>query len=1080
MRKKSIIIILLFIIAVTLVQCQKNGKDVSVVEVATNYREIPGITPEEIVAIESLQQNGPLVYASMQGKEGFIDEAGNIRGFSERLSELLGELFMIDIEHKFMSWEGIVNGLDDGTVALTTELSITPERKERYYMSEPISEHNLVYYQKKGIEDIYDKASERKLVFAFGAGSITEEVVRSVFWEEYESVYVYSIEEIIELIDSEKVDAYFMDDCDWAELSEIEILESFPLTPPGYRPLGITAKNEAFEALISAFDKYLLSGGNDIICDIYEAGRDDYNSFMFKKSLTLEEQKYLQELKQSEERIVVGSPVLFYPVSFYNDVDEEFQGISVDLLKEISKISELEFQIVNDNTASWKSIADAFDRQEVKMITGFEKNEERTSKYLFSEAYARSEYVLISLNSFHNIGLQQVMNIKVGAIEGTAAEEYFKTWFGDMNLKAYTTLDDVFEALDTGEIDAFVESEYALLSKNNFKQQSGYKLNISLEYPSEIYFGFNHGDEMLCSIIDKAQAYIDVKAINTRWTSNSFDYTSRMNEQKRQLLTVISCLLALCVILGIIIMINVSRSRNKMEKLVQERTGELSRQTKFLEGLYDTLPDAVFTKDMDGYYISCNDAIEQFLGITKEELIGSRDVQVLVSQEDFVSHLKEDDEEALEAGDFITQERTITRANGEVVDVEIRKQTIRENGVPIGYLSVCRDMTVLKRSEKAALAAAEAKSEFLAKMSHEIRTPLNAIVGLLHIIRQQIDDKEKVEDLVNKIGISSEHLVSIVNDILDMSKIEVVGVELSLERFALYEDIVETIQMLDGKVAEKDIEIVILADEAKDRNVNADKRRLNQVFVNLLSNAIKFSPNHSQVIFTTGVEEIDEKYILLKVSVEDKGIGMSKEQMDKLFVPFSQGDATISQRFGGTGLGLSISQRIMEAMDSTILVESELDKGSKFFFEVKLEIADQLDDTKSVCAEANLSGCNLLLVEDIAINREIITEFLKTTNINIVEAVDGKEAVQIFADSEPNYFNVIFMDIQMPNMNGYEATSRIRNLERADAKSVNICAMTADAYPEDVKKSMDAGMNYHMAKPINLSELLLYLSKLMQ
>ncbi len=946
MKKISLFIVLLILLPMIFVQDNIGyAKDKDKGEIK-NYKDISGITDKEIEAIEKLQGK-TLIYASLKGTEGFINQDGEFSGFSKELMELLEELFEIDIEHKFVTWDEMVDGIKDGTVDFLTDFAITKERKELYYMSEPISERGLVYIKSKEGLTLQDIQEKREPVFVFLEGSITEEVVRTAYNHDFKSIYVKSEKEIINLLKEGGADAHFVDDTEWSSLINEGSFEIGSLEFPAYRTFGLTAIDESLECLISAFDKYLENGGDNKILELNIKGKTHYNAYKFLNDLTSEEIEYLQKLIASDDEITVGCQVRFYPICFYNEVDKEFQGVTLDVLEEISKVSGLKFKPGNDLSVTWKEIMQLFDTGEITMVQGFEKNEERMSKYLFSAPYSESSYALITLDSYQSIGFQQLMSIKVGTIEGSAAERYFTTWFGSRNQKSYNTVVEVFKALDSGEIDAFVETEYSLLSKINFEQKSGYKLNLSFGYPTKLYFGFNQKDEMLCSIISKAEKYVDTDFINAKWKNKSFDYTTKLNEQRSRFMQIIINLLIIVLSLVIIIIFNLSRKKKRLKVLVEERTSELAR-------------------------------------------------------------------------------------------------------------------------------ALDAKSEFLAKMSHEIRTPLNVITGITYIIQQQINDKEKSLEMLEKIQTSSEHLVSIVNDILDMAKIDAGSMELSEENFELYDDIISVTQMLEAKSEEKGINIIVNAQSTKDTYIMADKRRLNQVIVNLLSNAIKFSPENSKVFLDIDIVK-DNETAILKFSVEDSGIGMSKEQQERLFIPFSQADASISQKYGGTGLGLSISQHIVKAMGGEIFVESELNKGSKFFFEIKVKMVDKSTDEKIIDVNMDLSNLNVLIVEDIEINRMIIKELLSSTGANIIEAVNGEEAVSIFAESTQGYFSIILMDIQMPIMNGYQATMTIRALDREDAKEVTICAMTADAYKEDIEKAKAVGMDHHISKPINIRELVEFL-----
>ena len=254
--------------------------------------------------------------------------------------------------------------------------------------------------------------------------------------------------------------------------------------------------------------------------------------------------------------------------------------------------------------------------------------------------------------------------------------------------------------------------------------------------------------------------------------------------------------------------------------------------------------------------------------------------------------------------------------------------------------------------------------------------------------------------------------------------------------------------------------------------VQGDKLRLNQVLINLLGNAVKFTPKGGHIDFLVESLLHQEKAIVLRFAVADDGIGMTAVQVERLFHAFEQADESISTRFGGTGLWLTISQHLVEQMGGRITVESELGKGSRFAFTLTMDIATETASEEISGGEGALvlEGKTLLLVEDVEINRQIVQELLSDTGVTIEEAVNGREALRMFEASPVGHYQLIFMDIQMPEMNGYEATLRIRALSRPDAATVPIIAMTANAYQEDIRRVLEAGMNGHLSKPIDIDQ----------
>ena len=367
--------------------------------------------------------------------------------------------------------------------------------------------------------------------------------------------------------------------------------------------------------------------------------------------------------------------------------------------------------------------------------------------------------------------------------------------------------------------------------------------------------------------------------------------------------------------------------------------------------------------------------------------------------------------------------------------------------------------------------SAKAKSDFLARMSHEIRTPMNGIIGMTEIALKDGQTEERRIDCLRKIEYSSEYLLGLINDILDMSKIESGKMRLIEEKCNLMEMIQGLRPLLEAKLNENNIQYI--ADiQLKNHWFLADSLRLNQVLVNLLGNALKYSKPDGHVWLTVRETEEEKGFSNLYFQVRDDGIGIAPEKQQLIFRQFEQADNSDNARKQGTGLGLAISRRIVRMMDSDIKLESEPGKGSSFSFCVKLQpVSGEKTTVTSQPEEISFPGKRILVVEDNELNMEIICTILENYGIKTEQAVNGKEAVRRMEESVPGYYDMIFMDIMMPEMDGLEATRTIRNLDREDCKKIPIYAMSANAFDEDVKRSLASGMNGHLSKPVNLQVL---------
>ena len=382
----------------------------------------------------------------------------------------------------------------------------------------------------------------------------------------------------------------------------------------------------------------------------------------------------------------------------------------------------------------------------------------------------------------------------------------------------------------------------------------------------------------------------------------------------------------------------------------------------------------------------------------------------------------------------------------------------------------------LQEQVKIAELASRAKSDFLANMNHEIRTPINAVIGMT-AIGKSTDDVNKKNYSFDRIDNASQHLLSVINDVLDMSKIEANKLELADVKFDIRRSVKQSTDIIQIQTAKKQQSFNSTFDDRIPTWLIGDDQRLRQVITNLLANASKFTPMKGSIEFVAKLNDETAEFCIVEFSITDTGIGISDEQKKKLFRAFQQADNSTARTYGGTGLGLALSKRIVEVMQGDISVTSMPGKGSTFTFTAKLrkpskqDNAAQKSDFKEAINAGEFSGYTVLLAEDIDINREIVMTFMESTGIQFVTANNGEEALTLFAQN-PRRYDMVYMDVQMPIMDGYMATRAIRSLANPWAKAVPIIAMTANVFKEDVDRCLAAGMNAHIGKPISLPDLM--------
>ena len=407
---------------------------------------------------------------------------------------------------------------------------------------------------------------------------------------------------------------------------------------------------------------------------------------------------------------------------------------------------------------------------------------------------------------------------------------------------------------------------------------------------------------------------------------------------------------------------------------------------------------------------------------------------------------------------------------------EIQTQAMKEMEESNKKLKKAKDITTeaLQTAEN----ANKAKTDFLSNMSHDIRTPMNAIIGMTSLIRHDAGNKAKVIEYADKIDISSQHLLGIINDVLDMSKIEAGKTVFKYTDFSILDFITELNTIFHSQIDEKNQTLTIIKENIRHEWVNGDQVHLMQIFSNLVSNAVKYTQEGGKIQFL--VEECETKssvYAKYRFLVSDNGMGMSADFKDTIFDAFTRAESSMTNKIQGTGLGMAITKNLVEAMGGTIDVESELGQGSCFEVLIDLRIAEDRFVSSAEQAEKDepagnvLKGMRFLCAEDNELNAEILMELLKIEDAECTICENGKRVLEAFEQSAPGDYDMILMDVQMPVMNGYEATKAIRRSSHELAKTIPIIAMTANAFSEDIQHSLAAGMNAHVSKPIEMKVL---------
>jgi len=528
----------------------------------------------------------------------------------------------------------------------------------------------------------------------------------------------------------------------------------------------------------------------------------------------------------------------------------------------------------------------------------------------------------------------------------------------------------------------------------------------------------------------------------------------------------------------------------QLEKKHRINQEEKFRLERYVHLMLANCPDPVLLFDNQGNVVYVSESYLQIDKKSSAEGTYGRNIKDLLSSvisEESLHNIENIFEKVIKEKQTIKTDQDISFSNDNAIrhyQIQVAPMLDVVENLE-GIMMILYDMTEIvnareeaERARTLAERASQAKTNFLAAMSHEMRTPMNAIIGMTNIFKESSNPEQK-DYCIDKISQASQHLLGVINDVLDMSRIEADKFELSYGICNFEKMIEQVAEFIMFRVEERHQQLTVQVDPHISKNVITDGQRVSQVLVNLLTNAVKFTPEKGKISLTVEKVSDNDNTCVIRVTVKDTGIGISEEGQKQLFKAFVQIDGKYSRKYGGTGLGLAISKRIVEMLHGSIRVESEINKGSSFIFEIPVEkvSADKEYPEKAASGESGrsedgiFSNKKILIVEDVELNCEILIALLEHTGVQIDTASDGAVAIEKFAGN-PNAYDLIFMDIHMPQIDGYEATKRIRNSGLPGAETIPIIAMTANVFQEDIDRCLGCGMNSHLGKPINIDEII--------
>ncbi len=789
--------------------------------------------------------------------------------------------------------------------------------------------------------------------------------------------------------------------------------------------------------------------------------------------LSEQEKRWITE----HRRVRIGADPDWAPFDFIDERGEH-AGISADYLELISQRTGLIFSL--ERFSSWEEVLTAARQRRVDLVPSITKDDGR-EKYLdFTDPYLNYTFVLATMNSYGFIHeISDFNHKKVGVVKGYITQKILHDTYPQVDAVAFDSVSSALDALVENRIDAFFDNDVTIAYAISKKGYTHVKMGMVMSEQRSVRMGVVRPNPLLLSILNKALKSItpdQKKTITNRWFS--FNYVKKTDYR---------LLIQIVAVLGLFILGTLYWNRKLRREITVRKRIEADLQTEKenFKRLFEKSADGNVIIQQ-GMIVNCNDAVLAMLGLSgRSDIVGSTLQQWSPPlQEDgtpSAAGLAKMVEICLNEGRH-RFEWVLNNSDGQRfwVDMVLTKISY-EGGVAI--YGVWRDISERKAMEQALTRAKEAadtanrsKSEFLANMSHEIRTPMNAIIGFTELLNEQIHET-RLKSYVKTIQSAGNALLMLINDILDLSKIEAGKLELNKTPTNLFDLADEIGAIFMMTVRNKGVDLIIDVDKEIPKSLLIDEIRLRQILVNLVGNAVKFTESGYIRLRMRAVSVLEHHSKLdLEIAVEDSGIGIPEDQLQRIFNAFEQKEGQESRKFGGTGLGLSISKRLSEAMDGSIAVKSSVGKGTIFTVRLfKVDIAsiqhnngpqeEVALDTRRIVFEP----AKILVADDIEDNRDLIVNIFEGSAVSVLTAADGAEAVTQYQAHRPD---LVLMDIRMPKMDGYTAAATIKKL--AD---VPIIALTASVMKDEYARLKMENFDAHLRKPVLRHELFTALSR---
>ena len=1039
------------------------------------------------------------------------DENGGLTGYGIEFLNLVSQYSHLNFLFcgYDRSWEDMLAMLDDGEIDVVTSARKTTQREEKYAFSLPIGRNSTVLSTQANNTKLIsgDYATYQGIVVGVLAGSDQNQRLAD-FAKENGFSY-----RAVEYADTNRMEADL-------RLGVLDAILSSSLRTAEYETTLDTIETDYFYAMVRKEDTTLLAEINYAI-DQMNRSEGDWSNVLYYKYygnnrssvlfFTARERAYIQDVASGKKRITVTAMGDRKPYSYVED--GELKGILPEYFAQLMELAGLPYEtVVPGDRTEYYALAD---NDGVDVVIDWRQDQSKADGYsnkgFYTQAYMNTGVALVTRKDFNGT----ISTLAVADLQRDIAIE--QNMIGDARILNCQTRENALQAVLDGRADATYVYTYTAQSfvNNNPTASLQYSMVNSMRFDFKMYLR-SSGDHELITILNKSIRQMPDDSISdliTKYTKNTPENMSVGQYMRANPEVVAVSVLMAAIAAGAML---VFYMRSRWSKQLLNTTERANRELEEQLAIVNTL-----SRDYINIY-----AVNARTGAVRPVKI--TDYAAAGLDPDFQDEVRYDDllTDYINRRVFPEDRQYLTEALA--LDTVIEKLNagteysagyrVLDDGTVHTYQFTCaarlaadgsgwggfflvgfRNIDEIVRRERdqreileGALVEAQranvAKTTFLNSMSHDIRTPMNAIIGFTSLAVTHIDDQERVKSYLEKILTSGRHLLSLINDILDMSRIESGKVRIEEAEVSLPEIMRDLKTIVQADVKAKQLSFHMDTQDVANETVLCDRLRLNQVLLNLVSNAVKYTKSGGSVsVRVIQTEMSPEGYASYQFRVKDTGIGMSKEFLAHLFEPFEREQTATVSGIQGTGLGLAITKNIVDMMHGTIAVASEVGKGSEFVVSFRFRVKDapyRAPEETRVEEEAPsaqfLVGKKILLVEDNELNQEIAKTVLEGAGLIIDTAGDGTEAVAAMKAAQAGTYDLILMDIQMPVMDGYEAARTIRAMEDPAKAGIPIVAMTANAFEEDRQRAVDAGMNDHVPKPIDVPKLIETLRRILK